>query len=416
MNGTTDGISLRCLLDLLPREQVGVEPLSDTSEAQLSKQKKPRDRAFQKRVRERMTKTGEAYQLAARRLTGEDGSADSLVPPEKPAHLRTHEEFDAEIRRRRAAPPLRPQYPLEITATEAAFGFEDRLVRTPMRMANEPDRMHAVAVELSGIVGHFFAIKLLNGGYEIRGIEGGHESALESFSSLDELSQRYGSYRRIIPDPSLQTTHLPRLRLATAISERFPSDFAEAVYFADPTTGGPRSSLMVVFGDVQFEIIDDRVRYARFIVDYFELPRKQHDPAGRLRGEVTWPVGATLEEDKLFMDQLVLVELHATAFRPVGQGTGSRRRNKALLTMMQHLRDHTGEVEIDDAPHTAGDARPLEDPVAYLYVLEDGRRGFPRAEPALKARVTDDECAHLLRAGAWRVVRDQVASTEAARA
>lgn len=399
-------------------------PLSDTSEAQLSKQKKPRDRAFQKRVRERMIRTGEAYQLAARRLTGDDGSADSLVPPESPGDLRTHEEFDAEIRRRRAALPLRRlEYPLEITAAEAAFGFVDRLVRTPRRMANEPDRMHAVAVELSGIVGHFFAIKLSNGGYEIRGFEGGQEGALESFSSLDELSQRYGSYRRIAPDPNLpwrgsedQATHLPRVRLGRAISERFRSDFAEAVYFADPTTGGPLTSLMVVFGDVQFEIIDDRVRYARFIVDYVELPLKQHEPAGRLRGEVSWPIGATLHEDKLFAEQLVLVELHATAFRPVGQRTGSRTRNKAFLTMMQHLRDHTGEVEIDDAPHTAGDARPVEDQVAYLYVLEDGRRGFPRGKPALKARITDDECAHLLRAGAWRVVRDQSASTESARA
>lgn len=398
----------------------------------MSKPRKSRDRALQKRIRERQNSTGERYQLAWRRVTEADaGSATRLagdVVPEKGSTAwfgRSFQEFDAEIRRRRAAPPgNRAQYSLDISPAEAAFGFSERLVMVPMRLVDEPDRMRVVAVELFGISGHFFAVKLADGGYETRGLE--MLGPMEAFPTLDELNQRYGSYRRISPDPEVpwsgtedSTTHLPRARLGRAICERFRlSDFAGAVYFADPTRGPPAMSLMVHFGQVQFEIIDVRARYARFFVDYAELPLKDQQPDGRLRGEVIWPLGSTSGDDKLLVERLVLVELHATVHRSVGQGTGMQRGSAPFLAMMQHLRDHTGEVEIDIAetdstPIGRRDAnaerRPPEH-VAWLHVLKDGRRKFPRVAAALEARVTDDECADLLRAGAWRVVRHQGAS------
>lgn len=420
---------------LLPREQVGVESVSGATEAQLSKPRRSRDRALQKRVRERMKTTGEPYQLAWRRVTEADaGTATPLagdVVPAKGATAwlgRSIQEFDAEIRRRRAAPPgHRAQYSLDISAAEAAFGFSERVVMVPMRMVDEPDRMRVVAVELFGIGGHFFAVKLADGGYETRGLE--MHGPMESFPTLDELNQQYGSYRRISPAPDVpwsgtedSTTHLPRARLGRAIYERFRlPDFAGAVYFADPTTGPPAMHLMVHFGQVQFEIIHVGARYARFFVDYAEIPLKDQQPDGRLRGEVSWPIGATIGDDKLLVEGLVLVELHATVHRSVGQGTGARRGSAPFLAMMQHLRDHTGEVEIDiaepDSPgsgrHDSNAERRSAEHVACLHVLKDGRREFGAVAPVLEARVTDDECAHLLRAGAWRVVRHQGVSPDA---
>lgn len=360
---------------------------------QMSQPKKPRDRQVQKLVRERMEKTGEPYQLAWRRVTGivPDNTEPSLQRDWSGPSIM---EVEAWIRRSRAAAPLhRGEYALEITEREAAFGFCKRLVMVPRRLAYEPDRMPVVAVELFGIGGHFFAVKLEAGSYEIRGLE--MHGPMETLSSLDDLEQRYGSYRQIAPDPAVpwsgtedSNTHFPRGRLARAITQRFRlRDFAGAVYFADPTTGGAMTSLMVHFGPVEFEIIDAGARYARFFLEYIGVPPRDHQPDGRLRGEVTWSVESTTGDEQKLMDDLTLVELHATSYRPVGQRTETANARAPFLAMMQHLREHTGDVE-------------LEGEVAYLYVLKGGRRDH-KSGPALQAPMSSDERKHLVRAGAW---------------
>src|SRR5262249_14484816 len=97
------------------------------------------------------------------------------------------------------------------------------------------------------------------------------------------------------------------------------------------------------------------------------------------------------------------------------QCASSMSRDFALL--LEHLRDKTGEVELDvPAAQAAGDgamaarlarARDVAirrgDRVAYLYKLVDGRRPGSNGaahHPDLVTSVTDTECRALIAAGA----------------
>ncbi len=295
--------------------------------------RKPRDRELQKRVRERMKRTGELYQLAWRRLTETTRSESQPVlastPPIDDGGATTIDEVLARDRRQRAAPPFtRPEYAQDVDTREAEFGFVRRIVMTPMRMGTEPDRMYAVVAEMDSVLGHQFAIKLVAGGYEIRTTDMSHPS--DTLGTFDDLVAKYGAHRRIRFEPSaLPTgiesvgTFMPQARLARLIHQRFAtSDLTRAVRAAEP------ERKFLHFGSPRFEMIHPSARYARFSVEYVDLLKEDKAiPDGTLFGEVA--IDVRVGDDQAIADGLRLVDARVLDPRGIERDLSLEDRVKA---------------------------------------------------------------------------------------
>ncbi|HEY4175851.1 MAG TPA: hypothetical protein VGM90_03430 [Kofleriaceae bacterium] len=331
---------------------------------------KSRDRGLQKQVRERQRRTGESYQLAWRRVTD---AIQTLGPMSQFAGPLTIDQLLERDRRQRAAPPLsRPEYATSAEDREAAFGFERRVVMTPKRMGDEPDRMYAVAAEMLGIAGHLFAMKLATGGYEIRTAD--TSDFIDLVPSFDQLIARYGTQRRLPFDafalPSgtdTAETLLAQARLGRVLLERFQTvEFTNAVRAAEP------ERKFVHFGSPRFEVINGASRYARFSVEYVDLlkdGKNIHD--GVLRGEVA--IDATVGDDKAVAEGLRLVGMRVF-------GRDGVERDMTLEARMKSERQYQPSV---DGHALLPTESCLGDGPFSLVELADAHRKVPPAHVLL---------------------------------